>query len=77
MKILMFGRGVIASIYGRALEEAGHTVEFYVRPGRASQYGPTLELEVLDARHTRPYGVTARLGGCGPGPHSQDSWVTE
>jgi 2-dehydropantoate 2-reductase len=50
VKILMFGRGVIASIYGRALEQAGHTVEFYVRPGRASQYGPILSMEVLDAR---------------------------
>jgi len=40
MKILMFGRGVISVIYGWALEKAGHTVEFYVRPGRAAQYGP-------------------------------------
>ena len=32
MKILMFGRGVIAAAYGWALERAGHEVEFYVRP---------------------------------------------
>ena len=39
MKILMFGRGVIATVYGWALERAGHDVEFYVRPGRAAEYG--------------------------------------
>ena len=50
MKILMFGRGVIATTYGWALERAGHEVQFYVRPGRAAAYGPTAELDLLDAR---------------------------
>jgi 2-dehydropantoate 2-reductase len=50
MKILMFGRGVIATAYGWALEQAGHEVEFYVRPGRAAEYGETVDLELLDAR---------------------------
>lgn len=50
MKILMFGRGVIATIYGWALEQAGHDVEFYVRPGRAATYGDAIDLELLDAR---------------------------
>src|SRR3954468_17544208 len=50
MKILMFGRGVIAVTYGWALERAGHEIEFYVRPGRAARYGPTVDLELLDAR---------------------------
>jgi 2-dehydropantoate 2-reductase len=50
MKILMFGRGVISVLYGWALEKAGHTVEFYVRPGRAVQYGPAVRLEIIDAR---------------------------
>lgn len=50
MKILMFGRGVIATMYGWALERAGHEVEFYVRPGRAAQYGDAIDLDVLDAR---------------------------
>ncbi|GGK95936.1 ketopantoate reductase [Sphaerisporangium melleum] len=50
MKILMFGRGVIATIYGWALERAGHDVEFYVRPGRAATYGPTTDLELIDTR---------------------------
>lgn len=50
MRILMFGRGVIATIYGWALEQAGHDVEFYVRPGRAASYGPTVDLDIVDAR---------------------------
>ena len=50
MKILMFGRGVIATIYGWALERAGHDIEFYVRPGRAAVYGKTVNLDLLDAR---------------------------
>lgn len=50
MKILMFGRGVIATVYGWALERAGHDVEFYVRPGRAAAYGQAVDLDLLDAR---------------------------
>lgn len=55
MKILMFGRGAIATMYGWALEQAGHEVEFYVRPGRAAAYGKDIDLDVLDARR-RPWG---------------------
>lgn len=50
MKILMFGRGVIATFYGRALEQAGHEVSFYVRPGRAAEYGDAIKMDYLDAR---------------------------
>ncbi|MEV7555599.1 2-dehydropantoate 2-reductase N-terminal domain-containing protein [Amycolatopsis sp. NPDC089917] len=50
MKILMFGRGVIATIYGWALHKAGHDVEFYVRPGRAATYGDAVDLDLLDTR---------------------------
>ncbi|WP_433797593.1 ketopantoate reductase family protein [Actinoplanes sp. CA-252034] len=50
MRILMFGRGVIAAAYGWALDQAGHDVEFYVRPGRAAVYGDTIDLDLLDAR---------------------------
>ena len=52
MKILLFGRGVISVLYGWALEKAGHAVEFYVRPGRAAQYGPQVRLEIVDARRS-------------------------
>jgi 2-dehydropantoate 2-reductase len=50
MKILMFGRGVISTQYGWGLEKAGHSVEFYVRPGRKAEYGSTVTLNVYDAR---------------------------
>lgn len=56
MRILIFGRGVIGTIYGWALSRAGHRVEYYVRPGRAAQYGPSLKLNILDARR-RMQGV--------------------
>lgn len=55
MRILMFGRGAIATIYGRVLHEAGHNVEFYVRPGRAAQYGDEVQLDWIDGRH-KPLG---------------------
>ena len=61
MKILMFGRGVIATTYGWALERAGHQVEFYVRPGRAAEYGSTVDVDLLDARKSprgRPVAET-------------------
>jgi 2-dehydropantoate 2-reductase len=50
MKVLMFGRGVISTIYGWALEQAGHEVQFYVRPGRAAVYGDAIDLDLIDAR---------------------------
>ena len=50
MKILIFGRGVIGAIYGWALEKAGHTVDFYVRQGRAADYGPLINMRVFDMR---------------------------
>jgi len=50
MKILMIGRGVVSTQYAWAFEKAGHTVEFYVRPGRKAEYGSTVTLNILDAR---------------------------
>ena len=59
MRILMFGRGVIATIYGRVLHEAGHDVEFYVRPGRAEEYGDEVQLDWIDGRR-KPFGRRVR-----------------
>jgi len=59
MRILMFGRGVIATIYGRVLQAAGHDVEFYVRPGRAAEYGDEVQLDWIDARK-KPFGRRVR-----------------
>ncbi len=53
MKILIFGRGVIGTQYAWAFENAGHTVEFYVREGRKEQYGSYVNLELWDARHNK------------------------
>lgn len=50
MRILFFGRGVISTQYAWALEQAGHTVEFYVRQGRKAAFGSSIELEMWDAR---------------------------
>src|SRR3954464_2887013 len=51
MKILLFGRGAIATISGWTLEQAGHDVEFYVRPGRAAVYGAAITLDLIVMRH--------------------------
>ncbi|WP_066043780.1 ketopantoate reductase family protein [Herbiconiux solani] len=59
MRILMFGRGVVATIYGRALSVAGHDVEFYVRPGRAAEYGDEVQLDWTDGRR-KPFGRRVR-----------------
>lgn len=53
MKILFFGRGVIGTQYAWAFENAGHTVEFYVREGRKVQYGSHVNLEIWDARQSK------------------------
>lgn len=46
----MFGRGVISTQYAWAYEKAGHTVEFFVRPGKAAEYGSSVTLNIYDAR---------------------------
>jgi len=50
MKILIFGRGVIATQYAWALEKAGNDITFYVRPERLAEYGNKIQLDILDAR---------------------------
>ncbi|GAB3285012.1 2-dehydropantoate 2-reductase N-terminal domain-containing protein [Larkinella harenae] len=50
MKILLIGRGVIATQYGWAFDKAGHHVEFYVRPGRKAQIGEEVRLRIYDGR---------------------------
>jgi 2-dehydropantoate 2-reductase len=50
MKVLMFGRGVINTLYGWTFEKAGHQVDFYVRPGRAEYFGSVVSLDICDVR---------------------------
>lgn len=59
LRILMFGRGVIATIYGHVLQAAGHDVEFFVREGRAREYGDEVRLDWVDGR-LRPLGRRMR-----------------
>jgi 2-dehydropantoate 2-reductase len=53
LKILFFGRGAIGTQYAWAFENAGHTVEFYVREGRKVQYGSHVNLEIWDTRRSK------------------------
>ncbi len=50
MRVLMFGRGTIATIYGWALQTSGHEIEFYVRPGRAAEYSDEVRMDLIDGR---------------------------
>lgn len=59
MRILMFGRGTIATIYGRVFQAEGHEVEFYVRPGRGAERGDKVKLEWIDGRQ-KPFGRRVR-----------------
>jgi 2-dehydropantoate 2-reductase len=59
MRILMFGRGVIATIYGGVLQAAGHDVEYYVRPGRIAEHGDEVRLDWIDGRR-KPLGRRVR-----------------
>jgi 2-dehydropantoate 2-reductase len=59
MKILMFGRGVITTIYGWAFAEAGNEVTYLVRPGKCGILGGKVVLDLIDAR--RPAGKQERM----------------
>jgi 2-dehydropantoate 2-reductase len=50
MKILVYGTGVIGTIYGYVLAQAGHDVTHYVRPGRAPAGQAGLRIRLLDGR---------------------------
>ncbi len=50
MNILFVGRGIISTEYAWAFEKAGHRVEFYVREGKAAQYGGNVKLDFVDGR---------------------------
>jgi 2-dehydropantoate 2-reductase len=50
MDVCVIGSGVIGSIYGHALAEAGNDVTHLVRPGRGTRLRDGLEMRLLDAR---------------------------
>ena len=59
MKILMFGAGVIGTLYGWAFENAGHSVSLLVRPGWEDRWTNGIMLQILDARGGREQEVAA------------------
>ncbi|MCQ3954792.1 MAG: hypothetical protein DPW15_16245 [Chloroflexi bacterium] len=63
MKILMFGAGVINTLYGYALAEAGNDVTHYVRPGKKKMLEGGINLKFLDGRASPPKQATAQYGG--------------
>ncbi|MFI5138717.1 MAG: ketopantoate reductase family protein [Sphingobacteriales bacterium] len=50
MKIMIVGAGVIGTVYGWALSEAGHSVTHLIRPGRASNFTNGVSLDLMDRR---------------------------
>jgi 2-dehydropantoate 2-reductase len=50
MKVLIVGTGVIGTIYGWALSNAGHKVVHYVRSGRSKNFKNGIEIDMLDNR---------------------------
>lgn len=50
MKILIIGSGIIGTIYGWALSEAGLDVTHYIRPGKNSTMNHTAPIDILDER---------------------------
>ena len=54
MEILIFGAGVIGTIYGHVLAQAGNTVTHYVRRSKKRMLESGIEIELLDGR-TKPF----------------------
>lgn len=71
MKVLVYGTGVIGTIYGDVLSQAGHEVSHYVRTGRRAGRGSALDVCLLDGRTTEPHELHVRypariVDGFGP-----------
>jgi ketopantoate reductase len=53
MKILMFGAGVVGTLYGWALTQAGHDVKLLVKPSNFGRFeGYPIKINVIDTRAT-------------------------
>ncbi|GIP22084.1 ketopantoate reductase family protein [Paenibacillus sp. J22TS3] len=65
MRILIVGAGVIGTLYGWALKEAGHEVIHWVREGKSSRYKDGVRLDVLDERkHYPKNNITSYVINC-------------
>jgi len=54
MKIFVFGTGVIGSIYGYVLGQAGNQISHFVRPGKAASLAKGISVHLLDGRTKKP-----------------------
>jgi len=54
MKILVFGTGVIGTIYGHLLAQAGNDVTHYVRVGKKKSLENGIHIQLLDGRSKKP-----------------------
>jgi len=54
MKILVIGAGVIGSVYGYVLAQAGNDVTHYVRPGKKASLQKGIPMRFLDGRKKNP-----------------------
>jgi 2-dehydropantoate 2-reductase len=54
MKILSIGTGIVGTIYGWVLAEAGHEVTHFVRLGKAAALAGGIEIDVIDRRAGYP-----------------------
>ncbi|MDQ0228975.1 ketopantoate reductase family protein [Metabacillus malikii] len=55
MKILMFGAGVISTIYGHAFRQSGYEVFHYVKPNKIDELKNGVQLHLLDSRKSNPH----------------------
>ncbi|MCE1252592.1 MAG: hypothetical protein LWX83_03470 [Anaerolineae bacterium] len=53
MKILVIGAGVIGSIYGYVLAQAGNDVTHFVRPGKKELFNKGINMRLLDGREKK------------------------
>lgn len=78
MRVVVVGVGVIGATYGWLLGEAGHDVDFLVRPHRAAQLRERgLDLRATDLRGRRPTSREVHLeptvvAAVPTGPHAPD-----
>jgi 2-dehydropantoate 2-reductase len=54
MKVLIIGAGVIGTVYGWALAEAGHSVTHLLRPGRTTRFTNGVPIDMVDRRKGHP-----------------------
>jgi 2-dehydropantoate 2-reductase len=58
MKILIFGTGVIGTIYGNILSQVGNDVTHYVRSGKKKTLESGIQIHLLDGRSKKPVQET-------------------